>query len=65
MEAAGVEKLLEVVGVALAGVRAVAGGEGVTEADEERTVIGWLAVECTGGRRRAGRVSGGESGWRA
>ena len=34
VEALGVEDMLEIVGVGLAGLGAVAGGEGVAEADE-------------------------------
>lgn len=39
-EVVGVEIFLEIVGVALAGVGAVAGGEGVAEADEEGAFVG-------------------------
>ncbi len=49
-----VEIGLEVVGVALAGVGAEAGGEGVAEADDEGTVV--VGVGGCGGRRRG--VSG-------
>ena len=46
--AAGVEVGLEVVGVALAGVGAVAGGEGVAEADDDGAVV--VARAGMGGR---------------
>ena len=57
MVAAGVEIGLEVVRIALAGVSAVAGGEGVSEADDEGSGIlrsgqGWS-------------WSSGERGWGA
>ena len=40
MVAAGVEQLLKDVGVRLAGVGAEAGGEGVSEADDEGAGVG-------------------------
>jgi len=39
-EVVGVEVFLEIVGVALAGIGAMAGGEGVAEADEEGALVG-------------------------
>ena len=51
-----VEIGLEVVGVALAGVGAIAGGEGVAEADEERAMV--VRVDGRRVRRRWGRIRG-------
>ena len=52
--AAGVEELLEDVGVGLAGVGAEAGGKRVSEADEEGARVSW----CGRFRRWGGRGFG-------
>ncbi len=57
-EALVVEQELELVGVGVAGLSAVAGGEGVAEAEDERArVVGWVR-DGIGGRRSGG--CGGE-----
>ena len=49
--AGGVEVGLEVVGIALAGVGAEAGGEGVSEADDEgAVVVDWGGSDGCGGQ---------------
>ena len=59
VEAAGAEVTLEVVGIALAGVGAVAFGEGVAEADDEWTGVGWSVGHGDGFRGRLGSFDGG------
>ena len=59
VEAAGVEVALEVVGVALAGVGAVACGEGVAEAGDDGTGVGWGHGRGGRGRGWLGSFDGG------